>query len=49
MCYSDKRIKRDVKEFKALEIIDKIEPNNYNLIDTIANTYEFIAQEVNEV
>jgi hypothetical protein len=47
---SDKRIKRDIKSIdNSLEIIEKIEPKNYNIIETAANRYGFIAQEVEEV
>jgi hypothetical protein len=48
--YSDKRIKRDIKPIEnSLEIIEKIEPKNYNIIETAENRYGFIAQEVEEV
>jgi len=48
--YSDKRIKRDIKPIEnSLEIVDKIEPKNYNIIETAENRYGFIAQEVEEV
>ena len=46
MCYSDRRIKRDFKNFNALEIIEKIEPKNYNYIETGNNSYGFIAQDI---
>lgn len=49
MCYSDIRIKRDIKDFEALPILEKIQPKNYNLIETGTNTYGYIAQDVNEV
>jgi len=48
--FSDKRIKRDIKPIEnSLEIVDKIEPKNYNIIETAENRYGFIAQEVEEV
>lgn len=48
--YSDKRIKRDIKPIEnSLDIIEKIEPKNYNIIETAENRYGFIAQEVEEV
>jgi hypothetical protein len=47
---SDKRVKRDIKSIEnSLEIIDKIEPKNYNMIETAENRYGFIAQEVEEI
>lgn len=47
---SDKRIKRDIKSIdNSLEIIEKIEPKNYNITETAANKYGFIAQEVEEI
>ena len=47
---SDKRIKRDIKPIEnSLEIIKKIEPKNYNIIETAQNKYGFIAQEVEEI
>jgi hypothetical protein len=47
---SDKRVKRDVKPIEnGLEIIEKIEPKNYNMIETAENRYGFIAQEIEEV
>lgn len=47
---SDKRVKRDIKSIEnSLEIINKIEPKNYNMIETAENRYGFIAQEVEEI
>jgi len=47
---SDKRVKRDIKSIvNSLEIIDKIEPKNYNMIETAENRYGFIAQEIEEI
>jgi len=47
---SDKRIKRDIINIdNSLEIIEKIEPKNYNLIETAQNKYGFIAQDVKKI
>lgn len=47
---SDKRIKRDIKPIEnSLEIVEKIEPKNYNMIESADNRYGFIAQEIEEV
>jgi hypothetical protein len=47
---SDKRIKRDIKPIEnSLEIVEKIEPKNYNMIESADNRYGFIAQEVEEI
>ena len=47
---SDKRIKRDIKTIdNSIEIIEKLKPCNYNIIETAENKYGFIAQEVEEV
>ena len=47
---SDRRIKRDFKPInEALDIIEKLEPTNYNVIETAQNCYGFIAQEVEEI
>jgi len=50
MSNSDRRIKRDIINIdNGLTIINKLQPRNFNIIETAENQFGFIAQEVNEV
>jgi len=47
--YSDRRIKKNEKDFLALPLIYHIKPRNYDYKENNANSFGFIAQEMEEV
>lgn len=48
--YSDKRIKKDIEDIPdSWEILDKLTPKRYRMIETNRCGYGFVAQEVREV
>jgi hypothetical protein len=50
VAYSDKRIKKDIEDIPdSFEILDKLIPRRYRMIETNKCRYGFIAQEVKEI